>query len=225
MDNGSNQRDVIPNTYDAHSLWGPSEFDNRHTLTLNFLYNLPIHVQNRFANQIIGGWQISGVAQFQTGTPCGVMGSDDYAGVGIDTNLGCGNSQGQYWVLNGNPIVTGQFASNGTNDPHYWFNTQNPDGTPIFVKPAPGTFNNQRVRDIIYQPGYQNWNGGLFKIFPIKESFNVQFRAEAFNVFNHPNWGGSSGGGVQFNPDKPDFGKVTSKGSERNLQLSLRVQF
>jgi len=224
-DNGSNQRDVIPNTYDASSLWGPSEFDNRHTLTANFLYNLPMKFQNGFLRQTLGGWQISGVAQFQTGTPCGVIGNSDYAGVGLDTNFGCGQTQGQYWVLNGTPTITGQFATNSGANSAYWFNVTNPDGSPMFSAPRAGTFNTQRVRDIIYQPGFQNWNAGLFKSFPIKESLNFQFRAEAFNVFNHPNWGGASGGGVNFNPTSSTFGKVTNKGSERNLQLSLRIQF
>jgi len=115
------------------------------------------------------------------------------------------------------------------------FVTKNPDGTPIFTAPAPGTFNTQRVRDLIYQPGFQNWNLGLFKSFPIGERSGVQFRAEAFNFINHPNWGGGSGGipgtnAVNFDPTSSNFGKVTTKGGgvgggERNIQLSLRVYF
>ncbi|HEY3454905.1 MAG TPA: hypothetical protein VGK64_09910, partial [Bryobacteraceae bacterium] len=63
------------------------------------------------------------------------------------------------------------------------------------------------------------------KAFTINERSGFQFRAEAFNFVNHPNWGGSSGGGVQFNPTNANFGKVTSKGGERNMQLSLRFYF
>jgi hypothetical protein len=225
MDNGSNQRDVIPNTYDAQNLWGPSEFDNRHTLVANFLYEIPFKPGNPVLKQVIGGWQVSAVAQFQTGTPCGVLGANDYAGVGLDTNFNCGVTQGQFFNVNGTPLVTGQFAANGTSDPRYWFNVQNPDGSAIFTAPAANTFSTQRVRNIIYQPGFQNWNAGLFKAFPIKERVGFQFRAEAFNVFNHPNLGGASGGGVGFNPNSANFGKVTTKGSERNMQLSLRLYF
>jgi len=53
----------------------------------------------------------------------------------------------------------------------------------------------------------------------------LQFRAEGYNFINHPNWGGTSGGGVNFNPTSATFGKVTTKGSERNLQLSLKYYF
>jgi hypothetical protein len=83
-------------------------------------------------------------------------------------------------VVNGNPTILGQFAANGSSDPRQWFATKNPDGSPIFTAPASGTFNLQRVRDIIYQPGFQNWNLGLFKAFPINERMGFQFRAETW---------------------------------------------
>ena len=85
-------------------------------------------------------------------------------------------------------------------------------------------------KSAISQPGFQNWNLGLFKRFALSDRTGLQFRAEAFNFINHPNWGGGSGGGVQFNPTSSTFGKVTTKGGgtgggERNLQLSLRLYF
>ena len=225
-DDGSNQRDVIPDTYNAHNLYGPSEFDARHVFIANYLYELPFfRGQTNFAGKVLGGWQLSGITQFQTGNPCGVTGSTDYAGVGLDANYGCGVN-GQYWFLNGKPSIIGQFAAGGAKDPSQWFAVTNPDGSKIFTQPPAGTFNTtQHVRDLIYQPGFINWNMGLFKRFPVNERIGFQFRAEAFNVFNHPNWGGTSGGGVDFNPTSATFGKVTNKGSERNLQLSLRFYF
>ena len=232
MDNGSNQRDVVPDTYDPGMLWGPSEFDVRHILTVNYLYELPFfRHQKGFVSKALGGWQISGISQFQTGTPCSVAGPKDYVGVGLDSNFGCGGVNGQYWVVNGHPYIIGKFAANGAKDPNQWFATTNPDGSSIFTAPPAGTFNAQLVRDLIYQPGFQNWNMGLFKSFPMNEKRGFQFRAEAYNVWNHPNWGGNSGGGVDFNPTSPTFGKVTFKGSgssgqgERNLQLALRFYF
>jgi len=231
-DDGSGQRDVIPNTYDAHSLWGPSEFDNRHTMVINVLYELPFFKDKaRLTGKLLGGWSLSGVAQFQSGTPCSVMYTSDIAGAGLDTNLGntgCPGVSGQFAVMDGNATTLGNFAANGTGDSRQWFATKNPNGTPIFVTPAAGTFNNQRVRDLIYGPGFQNYNAGLFKAFAITEKANFQFRAEAFNLFNHPNVGGSSGGfgsNNVLNPTNASFGKITTKGSERNMQLSLRFQF
>jgi hypothetical protein len=229
-DNGSNQRDVVPNTYDTRNLWGPCEFDARHMLVFNYLYDLPFFKgQHSLPGKLLGGWQVSGVTQFQTGLPCSIAGATDYAGVGLDANFGCGVN-GQFWNVNGNPKIIGTFGANGQ-----WFATTNPDGSPIFTRPAAGTFVTQSVRNIIYQPGYQNWNLGLFKAFPIKESIGIQFRAEAFNFINHPNWCGGSGcsgtTNIGLNPaNLATFGKVLTKGGgvgggERNLQLSLRFYF
>jgi predicted heme/steroid binding protein len=232
MDSGSNQRDVVPDTYDTSMLWGPSEFDARHIAIINYLYRLPFfRTQKGFAGKALGGWQISGITQFQTGLPCSVIAPNvDYAGVGQDANWGCGGN-GQFWVVHGDPKIIGTFGPKGQ-----WFATTNPDGTPIFTAPAPGTFNTQRVRNLIYQPGYQNWNMGLFKTFPVNERFRFQFRAEAYNVWNHPNWCANSGcngtTNIGLNPtNTATFGKVLAKGSgssgqgERNLQLSLRFEF
>jgi predicted heme/steroid binding protein len=232
MDNGSNQRDVVPDTYDVSMLWGPSEFDARHIAIINYLYQLPFfRKQSGFAGRVLGGWQISGITQFQTGLPCSVIAPNvDYAGVGQDANWGCGGN-GQFWVVNGKPKIIGTFGPSGQ-----WFATTNPDGSPIFTAPAAGTFNTQRVRNLIHQPGYQNWNMGLFKTIPVNERFRFQFRAEAYNVWNHPNWCGNSGcsgtTNIGLNPtNTKTFGKVLAKGSgssgqgERNLQLSLRLEF
>ena len=61
-DDGSNQRDIIPDTYNAHNLWGPSEFDARHILVINGLYDLPFfRGQHNLASKVAGGWQISNV--------------------------------------------------------------------------------------------------------------------------------------------------------------------
>ena len=220
MDSGSNQRDIIPNTYDASNMWGYSEFDARHVFIANYVYQLPFFKnQNNLVGKALGGWQISGITQYQTGTPCNVGVSNDYAGVGQDGSI-CGI--GQFWNMNGTPSVVGGFAANGASDPNFWFTTTNSDGSPIYTKPATGTFVTQKgIRDVIHSPGFANWNMGLFKTFPIREKSGLQFRAEAFDVFNHPNLGGAN-----FNPTSSSFGKVTGKtGDVRNMQLSLRLYF
>ncbi|MGI8990052.1 MAG: TonB-dependent receptor, partial [Bryobacteraceae bacterium] len=220
-DDGSDQRDIIPDTYFAHNLYGPSTFDTRHILIASFLYDLPLfRSQNNLAGKILGGWQVSGIAQFQTGQPNSVTVGNDYAGVGQDGSLQ--NGGGQFWVKNGNPGIVGQLAHNGANDPALWFTTTNKDGSPIFTAPAKGTFNLQNnIRDIIYNPGFNNWNLGLFKAFRISEKTGFEFRAEGYDAFNHPNWNGAD-----FNPTSATFGKITGKNNDhRELQLSLRFFF
>jgi len=123
--------------------------------------------------------------------------------------------------MNGNPQTLHQMAHNA-GEANYWFTTTNPDGSPIFVAPAPFTFVTQPgVRNAIHVPGFENWNIGLFKRFAINERMGFQFRAEAFNAFNHPNWLPPS-----FDPTSSNFGKVTGKSDDvRQLQLSLRFYF
>ncbi|MBS1855541.1 MAG: TonB-dependent receptor [Acidobacteria bacterium] len=223
MDNGSAQRDIIPDTYYAGNLWGPSSFDARHVLAINYLYELPFFKDhNHLSGKLLGGWQISGITQFQTGTPCNVLSNNDYAGVGVDGNMNDCGGAGQFWNINGAIATPHQFAYNGSNDPAQWFAVRNSAGAPIFTAPAAGTFNlAQGVRDPIYNPGFQNWNIGLYKAFAVTEHSGFQFRAEAFDAFNHANWGGAN-----FNPTSGAFGKITSKtGDVRNLQLSLRFYF
>ncbi len=221
-DNSSSYSNIVPDTYNTSNLWGPSEFDNRHAIVVSYVYNLPFFKDaSKMTGKLLGGWQLSGVNQFQTGTPCGVGTSNDYAGVGEVGSFGCG-TEGQFWVMNGTPQILGQFA-NASTSPNQYFSTTNSSGQPLFTQPAAGTFNLQKgVRDSIYQPGFQDWNLGLYKKFVFSERHGMEFRAEAFDVNNHPNWSGVA----SFNPTASTFGKVTSKtGLARNLQLSLRYYF
>ncbi|MBK5291888.1 MAG: carboxypeptidase regulatory-like domain-containing protein [Acidobacteriia bacterium] len=211
-DNGSAQRDVIPNAFDANNLWGPSTFDTRHVAVINFMYELPILRGNtELLGKLLGGWQITGVTQFQSGTPGTVATGDDFAGVGT-------GSGSQIWNRNSDIVYTKQFSP-ARNDPNFWFQPRN-GSTPIFTEPARGTFTNQLNRGLIYSPGFQNWNLGLFKNFLIREGHALQLRFEAFNWINLPNWNG-----VDTNPRSATFGKVTEKSSERNIQLTLRYSF
>jgi Carboxypeptidase regulatory-like domain/TonB dependent receptor len=212
MDNGSNYRDLVPDTYNTSNLWGPSEYDSRHVVLINFIYAIPFMKNNK----ALGGWSLAGTAQFQTGTPCGVGTNNDFAGVGEFGSFGCG-SEGQFWVLNGAASVnSGAFAGPTGNASSVKYFTVNA------TAPATGTFNLQQgVRDSIYGPGFQDWNLSLFKTFAITERAGFQFRAEAYDFPNHPNLSGPN-----FNPTSSQFGEITSKtGLQRTLQLSLRFYF
>ena len=231
MDDGSNQRDIIPDTYFAHNLWGPAEFDDRHIFIFNFLYELPVFRANNFAGKILGGWRISGLVQYQSGLPTSIGRGTDYVGVGLDGSLAGGI--GQYWNYTGSGLdYQKTMAHNsGNSDQNWWiypFNESgcDPVGTGCTLKwtqPAKGVFNHQDgIRDMIYNPGFENYNLGLFKKFAIRETMGFQFRAEAFNALNHPNWNG-----VGTDPtNRTSFLKITGKNNDvRNLQLSLRFYF
>jgi hypothetical protein len=221
MDTGSHPRDILMNANDRNSWWGPSAFDTTHIMVLNYIYTLPFLKDNKaLTGKLLGGWQISGITQFQTGAPYSVVSGDDIAGVGSLGNINDTGGNGQLWMANGDPKILHQFAAKGATDTNQWFATKNPDGSPIFTRPAPGTFAPAGMRNMIKNPGFQNWNIGLFKRFAINERAGFQFRAEGYNFINHPNWDRAN-----FTPTSTSFGKVTNKTSERNLQLSLRFYF
>ena len=214
-DDGSAQRDVVPNAYDVSNLWGPSTYDRRHVFVLNAVYQLPFFKdKSKFSGKFLGGWTVSAISQWQSGTPGTISTSDDFAGVGP----GSGN---QYWIINGDPKLSGsnqKFAVNAS-DPNFWFNAS------AFSRPAAGTISTQNARGVIYNPGFQTHNLAVVKDFSITEKQRIQFRAEAFNWVNHPNWNNAD-----TNPTNSTFGKVTAKGGDnkggpRELQFALRYQF
>jgi len=223
MDGSSNYRDIVPDSYsDNKYLWGPSEYDVRHTFIANFLYALPFFAEkHNLAGELLGGWQLSGNVQAQTGTPCGIGTSNEYAGVGEVGSFGCG-TEGQFWVKNAQPSMQKKFGG-ATGTGGKWFSTTYGNNEPIYTQPAAGTFFEQRgVRDNIYGPGLQNWNLALIKSFPIRESIGFEFRAEAYNFINHPNLANPN-----FTPTASSFGQVTSKttSNPRTLQVGARVHF
>ena len=155
MDDGSAQRDVIPNAYDAHNLWGPSSFDTRHILVVNWIYELPFfHNQQSLAGKLLGGWQLSGIMQAQTGYPFTIGGANDTAGVGELANFDANpsNKNIQIWNMNGDPALLKQFSTS-RNDPNQWFQTKNADGTPIFTAPGHGHFHHAEQPQPRLRPG------------------------------------------------------------------------
>ncbi len=216
MDNASGRRDRIWNPWDDRIFWGPSSFDTRHIAVVNFIYQLPfLRGRNDLTGRLLGGWQITGIAQFQTGAPFTVGTTDDFAGIGAV-------GEGQPWEMLGDPkLPRGERRfSESAADNNFWFRTRLPDGSPLFVPPAAGTFSKTQTRNLLNNVGFQNWNAAIFKDFAVREGHTLQFRAEFFNFPNHPNWGG-----VNTNPRSATFGKVTSKGGARSVQLVLRYNF
>ncbi len=142
-------------------MWGPSDFDTRHVAVINFIYELPFFKGSKGLNRtLLGGWQVSGVTQFQTGTPGKVATGDDFAGVGTASGA-------QFWQINGNVSTTGQFTNPGETSTDYFDVKPNAAGRQtLYPQPAAGTFARDRLRNNIYGPGFQNWNLSAFKKLP-----------------------------------------------------------
>jgi hypothetical protein len=187
--------------------YGLSGRDRPHVVQVYYIYDLPFRRDEQgWMGQVLGGWSVSGVVSYLSGTPFFVRIDEDIAGVGDSTQ--------QPLDLVGDPDVTTPGFSDGAgNDDVYWFN---PDA---FARPAPGTFGNQE-RNILRHPGSQNWDIALFKNFSLGGPRRVQFRVEAFNFINHPNLGEA-----ESDPNNSNFGRVTFKNGQRNVQLSLRFSF
>jgi hypothetical protein len=215
---GSNKRDVLPNTYDGSHYYGPSDFDTPQVLVTNYVYDLPFFTHTKGpVGTALGGWQLSGTVQAQSGTPITISTSNDYAGVGA-------GSGAQIWNVSGPVSYPRQFASS-TGSTNYWFNPYNTSGSPLFTAPAAGTFTTQDDRHLLRGPGFQSWNIATTKSFhipfPHSDTHVLQFRAEAFDFINHPDWAAPG-----TNPTNlTTFGKVLSKQDQRNLQVSLRYRF
>jgi hypothetical protein len=210
MDNASNKRDVLFDSYDDSGFWGNSSFDRRHVFNFYYIYDLPFFQKEptSLKGRTLGGWQISGATFMRTGTPLWVTRGDDVAGVG--------DTFGQPWNLVGDPNADAnqQFSQGNGLDQNFWFNPA------AYAKPAPGTFGNA-PRNNMYGPGQYQWDIALFKNVAIKATHSIQFRAEIFNFLNHPNLNNPS-----TDPTSSSFGRVTSKdGSRRDIQLSLRYLF
>ena len=194
------------NSFDVAAERGLSNFDVRHRLSLSYSYALPFRKPgDGLAAHLVNGWETFGIVTLQSGRPFTValLSEIDNSGTGRSI-LGFG--------ANDRPNVVGNAElSNPTTD--QWFNTA------AFAFPAPGTFGNAG-RNILEGPGFQNVNMSLLKNTRLTERVNLQFRAEAFNLFNHPN----------FNlPDNflgsPTFGRITSARDPRHIQFGLKLLF
>ena len=155
-----------------------SNFDQRHILNISYVWDLP-GFKSGLTNTILGGWQFSGVTSYSTGTPYSVMVSNDNAGV----SNGVGSGARPDMV--GDPrsgIPSGTLTDLG---PAF--------GNPAaFASPRGLTFGDAG-RNILNNPNRLNFDWALFKHFKIREQMGFEFRAEAFNVFNHTQWGNIAG--------------------------------
>jgi len=221
LDNSSNSLGGSPNQADLAYNRGPSDTDLAHRFVGSFLYELPVGRGRRFGSQmrqaldaVAGGWQVGGILTLQSGFPYTISVSMDRANIG--------RSGGQ------RADARGRSSKLSDPRPELWFDTR------AFALPAVGTFGNLG-RNTMRADGAQTLDFSLQKEFRVSERRRFEFRAEAFNLFNHANFGAPSAvmnadvpleaapGDPRMTPNR--FGVVTSAADARILQFGLRFVF
>ncbi|MGC4053598.1 MAG: hypothetical protein QM757_30790 [Paludibaculum sp.] len=208
------------NSYCMRCERGLSAFDTRHRFVTSLLYDLPVgkgkawNISNGFADTFIGGWQLGTIVTASTGFPLTVVSGRD------QSNTGAGFDR---------PIYnSGTDANLSNRDPQRWYNPA------AFVLQPFGTFGNVG-RNTLISPSLLGVDFSALKNFriPGTENHTLQFRFEAFNLPNHPNWGNPDTNAGQIQRDSA--GNITNAGSYgviggtrtnmRNLQFALKYIF
>ncbi len=211
IDDSSDRYDsTFVNSYDLATNRASSNFDQRHLLNIGYVYSLPNFSKMGWERRVIGGWEWSGITSFQTGTPFSVT----FGGINATgDNAGVANAlgSGSYPDLVGDPHSSAINVPGITGPQLY-----NPGA---FAAPEGLTFGDAG-RNLLNLPSRTNFDTGIFKNFPVHEAMSVQFRAEAFNVFNHTEWESAD-------PSFTDstFLHATSAHEGRILQFALKLLF
>lgn len=224
MDNSSNYGDAaLFNPFDPSLSYANSTFDQPQALSLSWVYNLPFFGHNKWA----GGWMWSGILSAYSGLPF-----TPTVGVGTANNMGTGAS----YFIGATPNLTGPAASNAPAS------GLNFTAGPQFYNPGDFTINRGLTwgnmgRDSLSAPGWWDTDMGVYKNFRVSEEQNVQFRVEAFNVFNNVQWTGLNGGLNCFGGANNGAGDSSCSASNANLfrpngarlgrimELALKYQF
>jgi outer membrane receptor protein involved in Fe transport len=201
---------------------GASTFDTRHRFTGSVNYAIP--TWHAVPTLLGKGWELNTIATLQSGRPIPIITSNDTSGT-------YNYHQRPNLVPGVNPILPNWNPVTGYLNPL------------AFQQPADGTFGNLQ-RNSIYGPHYTNVDLSLNKTTPINEHMNVQFRAEFFNIFNHPNYALPNGtitpgvnadgtintsagpqGQITQTPDVAQGNPGLGGGGPRVIQFGLRLQF
>jgi len=181
--------------------WGPADFDVRHRCNLSFVYDIPkITTLTGFAGLLVNDWQVNGIVVLRSGLPFTVMSGTDRSLTAIGHD---------HADLIGDPT-----RPSGADRIQMWFNTA------AFATAAPGTFGTL-TRNSLRGPGSASVDLALFKNIPIASRLRVQFRAEAFNLFNRTNLGTPNA----TLSSAANFGKILGAGDPRVIQLGLKLVF
>ncbi len=192
------------NPYNAALDRGNSEQIRRHIFTAAYSYELPFGPGKKFANsnnalgRVVGGWQIAGITYLRTGTPFSVSFAPSQTG----------------WYANRADVTKVGALSRGERTLERWFDTSG------YSIPQPFTFGNS-ARNHLYGPGDIVFDVSVLKDTTIKERMKLQLRFEFFNAPNHANFG-NPGASVT---TAASFGRITSAGDPRQIQLGAKLIF
>jgi hypothetical protein len=214
--------------------WGLSQLNLNDSFTASVIYDLPFGKGKYFGggwngatNAILGNWQVNVIERATSGFPLFVVDSTNPSGV----NFGYNGLVVERPNEVGNPNVPGPVAANPlcTNYPSqvhtisHWFN-------PCAFESAPAGELGTAARAPVYGPRFVNTDMSIFKDFPFtfREAMNLQFRAEFFNLFNHPQYWmpGISSTGEQDIGTPSSFGVISSTvNNPRLIQFALKLNF
>lgn len=210
LDNGSDSFDAT-NPYNPSQSRALSFFNVPQNLVISYTLDLPFNQfvgKGDFASRITGGWQLSGVSTFAKGEPVQITETDDNS---LSGTFNASIDEPSY-AANGSPLYVNKNPRKGL--PYF-----NPN---FFVQEPLGQVGNA-MRRFFSGPGLDNYDMALLKNTKITESTQLQFRAEAFNVFNHAQFNNPSG---NFNNSGTGgFGYVTTANAPRIMQVALKLLF
>jgi hypothetical protein len=192
--------------------WGPSVYDRRNVFVGNFVYDLPLFrdAANRALKAGLGGWEIAGIITEESGAPID-LGTTGTTAASIISNSG--DKSGGV-----RPNIQGSISYPKTAA--QWFSGN--FSTPACLT-GPDCYGNLGF-DAIKGPGRNNFDLSLLKNFAISERFRMEFRAEAFNAWNHTQFEGNANtGGISNNFGASDFGAVKNAYDGRQWQFALKL--
>jgi hypothetical protein len=178
---------------------GLSDFYHKQRLVLSWLWELPrLKGQNAILRGFLGGWDLNGILTLQSGAPFSLPS-------GVDNSFsGLGSDRADQVLAN---------ATVPNPNPKAWFNTK------AFAADAVGTFGNTS-RNLLIGPGLTDVDMSLVKSFVIRERWNLQFRGEAFDLTNHPNFNQPVG-----NLSSATYGQITGSAAGRILQGAIKLRW
>jgi hypothetical protein len=184
IDNSSDRYDsAFVDSYNLASYRASSSYDQRHIFTISYIYDLPIFQHSKgLKGSLLGGWKVSGITTAQSGEPFTIVNGGTYDNAGVGNNV---SGSGSFANIVGDPhgAIPSYATIPGVPEGPLLYNPG------AYAQPTGLTFGDSG-RNSLAGPGRVNFDMGLFKHFKMGESKGLEFRAEAFNIFNHPQWNG-----------------------------------